>query len=236
MKYFILLAFAAIIAGSCFAQKSISDPNAVTRKVTSFHAIEISDGIDLYLTQGNAEAVAVSAAKDEVRERIITEVDNGVLKIYFDQKLFNMEWGNRKMKAYVSFKTLDKLKASGGSDINVEGSINRGKLIMNFSGGSDFHGKVSSSDLQIEASGGSDVYVSGTASTFRLHASGGSDFHGYDLVTDNCNLKASGGSDINITVNKELNVEASGGSDVHYKGNAVIKSMSGSDSSVKKAG
>jgi hypothetical protein len=235
MKYFIFLAFTALAAGTAIAQKTINDPNAVTRKVTSFHAIEISDGIDLYLTQGNEEAVAVSAAKEEVRDRIIAEVENGILKIYFDKKSFNMDWGNRKMKAYVSFKTINKLRASGGSDVNVDGSINSEKLVMNFSGGSDFHGKVSSSDMQIEASGGSDVYVSGTASTLSVQASGGSDFHGYDLTTENCSIDASGGSDVEITANKEMNIEASGGSDVRYKGNAVIKNMSSSGSSgVKK--
>ncbi|MFL5739423.1 MAG: GIN domain-containing protein [Flavisolibacter sp.] len=38
-------------------------------------------------------------------------------------------------------------------------------------------------------------------------------------------MNASGGSDINITVNKELTAEASGASDVYWKGTATVKEV-----------
>jgi len=70
-----------------------------------------------------------------------------------------------------------------------------------------------------------------------VEAAGGSDFHGYELVTDNCSVVAGGGSDVHITVNKELNVNASGGSDVTYKGTAVVRDIhSGGSSSVTRKG
>jgi Putative auto-transporter adhesin, head GIN domain len=70
-----------------------------------------------------------------------------------------------------------------------------------------------------------------------VEASGASDFKGYDLAIDNCKVSASGASDINITVNKELNVSASGASDVFYKGTCVIKEMRSSGaSSIGKRG
>lgn len=221
---------AVVVFLSSNAQKKINDPNAVKRNVTSFHAIQVSDGIDLYLTQGN-EAVAVSASSEEYRNKIITKVENGVLKIYYEHAI-NFSWGNnRKMKAYVSFKTLDGLNASGGSDVYAEDGISTNDLSAHFSGGSDFRGKITGNNLKIEASGGSDVYVSGKASSLNVSVSGGSDFHGYDLVTDNCNIEASGGSDVYITANKEINVSASGGSDVHYKGSGTIRNMNTSGSS-----
>ena len=235
MKYLILLACTAFISAAAIAQKLIDDPNAAKRNVTSFHAIEVASGIDLYLTHGNEEALAVSAAKTEYRDKIITEVKNGVLKIYFDHDFMKWGGGNKKMKAYVSFKQLDNLDASGGSDVFVEGSINSASLAISLSGGSDFRGAVASTSLRMEASGGSDIFVSGTAKSLKVGASGGSDFHGYDLTTDNCDIDASGGSDIEITANKEMNVGASGGSDVHYKGTATIKSIDNSgSSSIKK--
>ena len=64
-----------------------------------------------------------------------------------------------------------------------------------------------------------------------MNASGGSDFHCYDLSAEECDVVASGGSDIHITANKALNVSASGGSDVSYKGAAVIRNQSSSGSS-----
>src|SRR6476469_6216688 len=216
MKKYTLL-FCSLIYLSVTAQKTFNDPNAVSRNITSFHAIAVSDGIDLYLSPGN-EAIAVSAVKEEVRNKITTKVEDGVLKIYYDHGGITFERGNKKMKAYVSFKTLGNLRASGGSDVYADEVINTEGLKVHLSGGSDFHGKINSDKLEVNAHGGSDIYVSGKAASLTINTSGGSDFHGYDLMTDNCDINASGGSDVNITCNKELNVNASGGSDVHYKG------------------
>jgi Putative auto-transporter adhesin, head GIN domain len=238
MKKLFSVLFFAIIASAVSAQKIINDANAERRSVSGYHAIEVSGGIDLYLSQGD-ESVAVSASETKFRDHIKTEVKDGVLKIYYERNNnsnIHVEWGNRKLKAYVSFKNLDKLEGSGGSDILVDGAIKVSTLALDVSGGSDFEGRVEATDLKVDASGGSDVKISGTVSKLNIDASGGSDFKGYELATDICNLDASGGSDIYITVNKELSAEASGGSDVYYKGNGTVREMrSSGSSSIKKA-
>ena len=232
-KLFSLLAITGLITAAS-AQKTINDDNAEKRNVSGFHAIEVSGGIDLYLSNGE-EAVAVSALKEEYRAKIKTEVKDGVLKIWYEASSnIRMDWGSRKLKAYVSFKSLDRLKGSGGSDISVDGSIKVAKLAVEISGGSDFDGKVETDDLEIRASGGSDVDISGKAAKLTIDASGGSDFKGYDLASDICNVEASGGSDVHITVNKELSANASGGSDVYYKGTGLIRELKTSGSSIKK--
>lgn len=232
-KLFSLLLLAGFIT-TASAQKTINDANAQKRTVSGFHAIEVSGGIDLYLSQGD-EAVAVSAAKDEFRDKIITEVKEGVLKIYFEWKNnLKFDWDNRKLKAYVSFRNLDRLEASGGSDIIVDGTIKTSKLDMEISGGSDFKGKVESDELKVNASGGSDVSISGKATRLAIDANGGSDFNGYGFTSDICKVEASGGSDVEITVNKELSANASGGSDIHYKGTGLIRDIKTGGGSIKK--
>jgi hypothetical protein len=234
MRKISITILAASFAMAAFSQKTINDPNAQKRQVPSFTGIEVGGGIDLYLSQGT-EAVAVSASEIKYRDNIKTEVKNGVLHIYYDANSnFHVEWGNRKLKAYVSFKNLDQLEGSGGSDIKVDGTITVPTLSLHVSGGSDFDGKVNINDLKVDASGGSDVDISGTAKELNVEASGGSDFKGYELITDNTTVDASGGSDIYITVNKELNATSSGGSDIHYKGNGLIRNINGSSSNIKK--
>ena len=231
------LLFSLLVTGlitTVSAQKTINDPNAEKRNVSGFHAIDVGGGIDLYLSQGE-EAVAVSASKNEYRARIKTEVKGGVLKIWYEwNSNLRFDWSNHKLKAYVSFKDIDRLEGSGGSDISVDGSIKVAKLAMEVSGGSDFDGKVETGELNIQASGGSDVRISGKADRLIIDASGGSDFKGYDLASDICNVEASGGSDVHVTVNKELSANASGGSDVYYKGTGMIRDLKTSSSSIKK--
>jgi hypothetical protein len=224
MKKIISLLTAAFLLVSAYAQKTINDPNAEVRKVSGFSSIEVSSGIKLYVSSGD-EAVAVSAKDNETKSRIKTEVKNGVLKIYYEWKKgmnFNLN-GNKTLKAYVSYKTLERLSASGGSDVVVDGTIKASGFNLNLSGGSEFKGSVSTENLTANLSGGSDVSISGSAKTIKIDASGGSDFNGYDLVTDNCSIDASGGSDIDITVNNVLDAEASGASDVSWKGSATVK-------------
>ena len=225
-----LLTFTGLLS---FAQdgKVINDKNAQKRNVSGFHGIRISSGIDLYLSQGNEEAVAVSASDPDTRDRIITEVQNGILLIHMENHgLHWRDWNHRHLKAYVSCKVIDQLNASGGSDVYIQDAVHADRLRMELSGGSDFRGRMTVTDLSITQSGGSDTYVSGSAGSLRIHTSGGSDYHGYDLAADNCEVDASGGSDAYLTVNKELTAHASGGSDVHYKGSGVLRDSHASGS------
>jgi hypothetical protein len=214
-------------------EKVIYDVNVEKRTVGSFQAIKVSDGINLYISQGTEEDVAVSATEITHRDKMKTIVENGELKIYLEQ---GWNWKNKKLTAYVAVKTLNNLRASGGSDVIVKGVLKSDKLNMVLTGGSDFNGKVSVTDLTIDQNSGSDVHVKGDAVNVKVTASGGSDFNGFELSAEYAIVQASGGSDARITVNKEMAAEASGGSDINYKGNPVIKykSASGGGSVSKK--
>ena len=102
----------------------------------------------------------------------------------------------------------------------VTATASRSKAL---SGACDFKGAVSVAELKISLSGASDVTIKGTATDVQIESSGASDFKGFDLTTDFCKAKASGASDVNITVNKVLIANASGASDIYYKGNAELK-------------
>lgn len=217
--------------------KVIYDENAEARTVGSFHSVKVSHGIDLFISQGADEAVAVSAVQAGHRDRIRTVVENGVLKISFDDRVMGWNWRGRNMRAYVSVKTIREIAASGGSDVIVRGVLSCPNLNLKLSGGSDFNGEVQVTNLVIDQSGGSDSRVRGKAVNIKVEASGGSDFNGYDLDAEYAVIDVSGGSDADVKVSKELAAEASGGSDVNYKGSPVIKYKNASGgSSVTKRG
>jgi hypothetical protein len=201
----------------------------------SFHAIRVSTGIELLIKQGETEAVAVSAADPEYRDRIRTEVVDGVLRIYFDTKIFSWPIGNKKLRAYVSFKNLDRLEGSSGSETTIDGTLKSPKLDIRLSSGAGLKGNINSASLWVEQSSGSNSDISGKAVTLKVEASSGAEFKGYDLQTDNCDAHASSGGDIHITVEKELTATASSGGDINYRGNATISHTStSSGGSVRK--
>lgn len=234
MKKILFSLLLVVITAFAMAQ-NVYDANAAKRDVSSFTGIHVSNAIDVYLSQGNENAVAVSASEPKFRDRIKTEVKNGMLRIWFDNE--GMDWfkGNKKLKAYVSFKTLNKIEAAGACDIIASGVIKSSDLEVSLSGASDFKGELQAGNVKVSISGASDMTAKGTVEKLMVDAKGASDFKGYDLVTQVCDAEASGASDIKITVNKELSASASGASDIRYKGSAVImKTHNSGASSVKK--
>jgi hypothetical protein len=236
MRKPLLILITSLFALATQAQKTvIHDANAELRNVRGFHGIEVSNAINLYLSQGDTETVVVSAPDIKTRDRIVTEVEDGILHIRLADKHFSL--GNTKLKAYVSFTTLDLLDASGASDIFVDGVITSQNLSVTLSGASDFRGAVNVKELKMNQSGASDAHITGIVSgTAYFESSGASDVKGYDLVTENCDAHASGASDIRITVNKELTADASGASSIYYKGTGAVRDQRSSGASqVKKS-
>lgn len=237
MKKKLVLGLALFVGITCVAQKSIVvDPNATSRVVSgSFNSIKITDGVDVYLSQSDQVAIAVSANSDSQKEAIKTVIEKDVLIISYDG---DRRWQkkNARLKVYVSFINLHKLKAAGACDIVIVGELKGNSLDLLLSGACDFTGKVNLSTLNINLSGASDVKISGIAGNVDIESSGASDVKGYELITELCNVQVSGASDVFITVNKELKAIASGASDVYYKGTGQIKEMksSGSSSIAKK--
>src|SRR5438093_9202 len=97
-----------------------------------------------------------------------------------------------------------------------------------------FSGVSVSGGIDLDLSYG-DEAVAGRATTLSVEAHGGSDFKGYDLTTEICSLEASGGSDIEVTANKELSARANGASDIHYKGQPNVKEAKASGASSVKS-
>ena len=230
-KFFLMLAMFFTAINSNAQNDIVVDANASLRNVNgSFNAIKVSGGIDLYLSQSDNMAVAVSASDDNYKEEIKTIVENGTLKIFYEGEKGWIK-KDRKLRAYVSFSDLKKIEATGACDVFVVGSITTAALILHLSGACDFSGMVKVNTLDINLSGASDAKISGTAKAVNIKSSGASDMKAYDLVTDICIANLSGASDLYITINSELTASASGASDITYKGNGVIKEKHSSGAS-----
>lgn len=237
LLFFSLIVFLGLHS---FAQNDavINDANAQKRTLNAaFTAISVSDGVDLFLTQGNEESIAVSASDTKYLERYKTLVENGVLKIYYDNK--GIAWigsDKRKLKAYVSFKILETLNASGGAEVVLKSVLNLDNIECSFTSGSTFNGEVNIRNLTISQNSGSEIEINGKADNLKIEVSSGAILKGYDLIVDYCDAKATSGGSVRINVNKELNAKANSGGGIRYKGNGVIKDVNVNSGGVVKKG
>ena len=250
---FALLLLAGFVVNAQENKSIVYDENAQQRKVPSFTAISVSSAIDLYLTQSNKNAVAVSASNDEIRDHIITEVVGGTLIIRLGDKgtWFSWrKWGNYKTKAYVSIKDIDALTASGASTVHLvntiespkmriklsgasdfKGNIKAGVLMYQLTGASDYKGEVTANSIDIDGSGASSIELIGKVDDLAIEVSGASDAKLYNLTAKGALLRASGASNIGVTVTEILRANSSGASDINYKGNPTVKESNTSGAS-----
>ena len=228
----ILLALASFFAIPSFSQSTIiNDPHSEQRTVSSFSTIKISGGFEVYLTQGNEDAVAVSGNDQETTDAISTQVTNGVLTITFQGNWFAKRPFNKRLRAYISCKKINLIEATGACEFKISGKIQSDNLLIKLGGASDIEGLIDADNLSLDLEGASVVKLQGTVQNLKIDARGASDIKDYGLQADNCITDLNGASDVRITVNKSLIAKARGASTLYYHGNPERTDISSSGAS-----
>jgi Putative auto-transporter adhesin, head GIN domain len=212
-----------------------NDPNAEVRNVSGFTGVSVASGIELVLTQGSSEAVAVSASSTEYRDRIKTEIKDGMLKIYYDAGSGKMNWNNKKnirLKAYVSAITLKAITVSSGATLDIQGALKADDMALDLSSGSIFKGEINAKIMKVEQGSGAEAKLSGSAQDLAITVNSGGNFKGYNFVVNKCDARVSSGGSVEITVNAELDAKASSGGSVQYKGACAVKKNTSSGGAV----
>ena len=193
----------------------------------SFSAIKATEGLDVYLTQSDNESVSVEA-DGNLQELILTEVEDGVLKIHTKENIGRAT----SKKVHVSFRDISSIVSTSGSDVYSTNTINSERLDLKSTSGSDMKLDVNTSVLTCKSTSGSDLRLSGKTIKLIAEATSGSDIKAADLMAESSQVKATSGADITVNTSKELTARATSGGDVKYYGNPekVNKSDSSSGS------
>lgn len=207
------------------ANLSANSNQKENRNLKGFESVQVSSGIDLYLTMDDNEKVVVEADEDVI-DKIITEVKSGTLHIYMKKSNW-FGWGkiNAMRKVHVSVKQLESLKASSGSDVRSENRLEGEELEISASSGSDVVLDVFYKHLSIGTSSGSDAELKGKVKFLKAESSSGSDINAKGLESQICEVSSSSGSDVAVTVHDELYARASSGADIKYYGNPQVRDI-----------
>lgn len=197
-----------------------------SRKVTEdFTAIHASEGLDVFVTQGNSFSINVEA-DENIIDLIGTDIRDGRLKIHAIENI-----GRATKNIYVTLPEVTALSTSSGADLIGQNTINANKIELDASSGSDLEVEVDANEISADTSSGADITVSGKTDLLYADASSGSDIRARGLLAKRCNADASSGADISVNVSESLIADASSGADISYTGDASVqkkKSVSGS--------
>jgi hypothetical protein len=212
------------------AKEAIADIQ--DRHLSGFDAISVSGSYDVTVTQGSTESVKVEAPA-EVMSHIITEVNNGVLKVY--NKHDNWSWGNmfgshHTIIVHVVVKNVNSISLSGSGDVYFKDGLSANSLKLSLGGSGDVSGKVNVKNLESSLTGSGDVRLSGNAENSLIQISGSGDFSARDLSTANTAVHISGSGDARVNASSRVEASVSGSGDIYYTGSAknVSSSKSGS--------
>lgn len=205
-----------------------------TFDVSGFSALDVSSGLDVTFSTG--EAFSVTAEHDyDNWDKLKIDVRGDTL--YLSRKSTNWGWGNsRKLKFAITVTApeLNRVESSSGSD--VVGSGLTGELVvLKSSSGSDLIvTNVSATNVKAYSSSGSDLDISGTCVELNANSSSGSDLDASDLKCRDVYADASSGSDIEAYATELAYGDASSGADVNiYGGASNIETDKSSGGSVK---
>ncbi|PJJ68289.1 DUF4252 domain-containing protein [Chryseobacterium geocarposphaerae] len=216
--------------------------NGEARNVGEFSGIQVSTGVNVVFKQESPTNIKVIADADKL-QYIITKVENGVLKVYVDNKgQKNLKFKN--ISVNVSSPRMDNIKTSSGSTFTTVNAVKENNMVIDASSGSIVKGKfMISNNTTVEATSGSDIKININSKNFTFKGSSGSNttFEGqtgiasFDMSSGALcnaeNLKAnmadaesSSGSSLSVNVTDKLKAKASSGGIIKYKGNPEITS------------
>ncbi|UFH33861.1 DUF4252 domain-containing protein [Chryseobacterium sp. C-71] len=216
--------------------------NGETRNVGEFSGLEVSTGVDVVFKQENATNVKVFADSDKL-QYIITKVENGILKVYIDNK------GAKKMKfknlsVNVSSPRMENIKTSSGASFSTINNLNGSNINIDASSGSSVKGKfnisktsfieassgsnvkvdINTVSISVKSSSGSNVNVEGNSDEGMIDVSSGAVVKADNLRINNAEVESTSGSSASVNVKDKMRVKASSGGSVRYKGNPKIDS------------
>ncbi len=219
-----------LVIATLFFQININAQNSETRSLGSFDGISVSQSIDAELVKGNKNEVDITVSRVDL-EDVITEVENGVLKLKMKKK-WNNNWGKKKkVKIVVTYAEYPNyISASSSADVISHDKIITSSLELKASSSADLILDVEVDDLDSRASSSADIEISGSADKAYVSVSSSADFLGKRLTTKTADLSASSSGDIYIKVTDELSAKASSSGDIIYYGNPDVRKAKKSSS------
>jgi hypothetical protein len=190
--------------------------NVVTkeRQAGSFTGIKVSTGIDVFLKQGNNEAISVEA-DENLQEYILTEIRDDVLNVYTEANIRSAE----RKRVYVTMKEVKSITTTSAGDVIGETAVKTDRLDLSASSAGDIKLEVTAKEIEVDLSSSGDMTLSGEADVLKADLSSAGDLHAYDLNVREADVSVSSAGNADVNVSEKITARASSAGDINYQGN-----------------
>lgn len=227
---------------STISENNSSYLNGENRNVGAFSGIQVSTGVNLVFKQEDPTSVKVIADADKL-QYIITKVENGILKVYVDNKgEKNLKFKN--ISVNVSSPRMNNIKVSSGALFTAISPVRENNLNIDASSGAMVKGtfevannarleassgtsikvELNAKNMILKGSSGSDTSIMGEAETATFDISSGALCKGENFRADRVEAESTSGASLSVNASDTLKAKASSGGTIRYRGNPEITS------------
>ncbi len=219
----ILLAFVAagLLAGCT------DNGNRITKTygLTDFDALNVSHAFEVEVMPSDKESVEL-VVSSKLEKYLVVEKKGSTLYIGMKNS-YNFRWFdiNPCLKAYVSFKDLRQVTASGASEVDLAAAYDAlgQNLDIELSGASSFDGRVLNVNrLTAGVSGASELDLQGNGNAMLLEVSGASKTDLDEFPVKTFSGDVSGASHVELYVTETFSGSASGASNIEVEGRPQV--------------
>ena len=190
-------------------------------QVSNFSMLDIWGGPNVTIKKGDTESLYIEA-EDNILPLIDASVANNTLKIGFKPATFHI---NKTIKYVITMKSLEGIRATGGSSFIVEGNFISDKMDL------EFRGMISASlpnidvkSLTASLMGKAQATLAGKAPKQDLNLRGECIFDGKALSGKDVSVKVVGGGVAKVNASDTLVAVVYTDSEVEYFGKPKITS------------
>ncbi|SFD10370.1 Putative auto-transporter adhesin, head GIN domain [Chitinophaga sp. CF118] len=233
--YCISLTLLAFTLFSCDVRhiKGSGHTTTISKKLGSYHKIEVKGPMDVYLTQG-PEQEAVIEGDDNILPYIELVEENDRLIIRQKHNISLSFHDNIKVR--LTAPSVTELSLSGSGNIKLINTLDNEEMVkMNVSGSGDISGTVHSPEINVNVTGSGNIKAGGETRDLEVNIAGSGNFEGKSLMAESASVNIAGSGDAEVHASVKLDAKVVGSGDVNYLGNPEVSSkIMGSGSVLKK--
>lgn len=234
-SFLLLIVFVSIASCRQMIAKKVEGNGQLTtanRDLSGFREIDLSGGMNLFLSQGPDYSVRIEA-ESNLMEYIEVEKDGDELEIKV-KRGYNLR-PSKGIKIYVTAPSFEDLSIAGSGNIRAETKLSNSEdLDLSISGSGSMMLDVQSPNVGARISGSGNIVLNGNTRSFDARITGSGDIKAFNLLSETSEVKITGGGNVEVAASRELDVKITGSGDVIYRGNPTLNTRRTGSGNVRK--
>lgn len=194
------------------------------RFIPSYHSLEISDHIDVYITYGTEQSIQVKAGEN-LLQHIETNVKNGVLEISNENRCNWVRSFKKKVEVFITTNVLREIKIYGSGEIVFTNELKSDQLLVNlFDASGNIFLNVNAPLVELKThTGTGSIYTQGSCDELVLFMGANGIIDAFALKSDKALAVNENTGLLRVNALNELKAVISGSGNIEYTGSPSIE-------------